>query len=282
MTNGFETSGQQNILLVGINSVEREHISSLLTHDGYTPQHSTFTWFRDNQMSDVPRLIIVDTQRRGSKVIDAVRNKLSDKLSNETKSAPPILAIVDTCLRHKEEIFNYGAADYVSCPLIMAEFSYRVEHAIHSFEQRAVISTSHSAQKNADHVEISAEHNNWSINNEHVLAIKIANYLKSMVGAKVSLNELAASMATNRNKVSRAFKNYYGMTVFDWLREQRMMRAAEMLRFTRDTVQQIADKSGYSDSNNFSTAFKRTFRLSPLQYRKVQQTKNIVHGSKET
>ncbi|WP_422624401.1 helix-turn-helix domain-containing protein [Pseudoalteromonas rubra] len=75
-------------------------------------------------------------------------------------------------------------------------------------------------------------------------------------------------MATNRNRLSRVFKSYYGATVFNWLRELRMQRAAELLCSTDNSIQEIAFSVGYSDSNNFSTAFKRCFQTSPIQFRK--------------
>ena len=277
MTNGCDASGQQEILLVGIQSAEREHISNLLVHDGYKPSYTSYSRFSEQRISARQRLIIVDTLDHGNKLIRRVRSKLCKDSDKYLKNIPPILAIVDTCLPNKQEVFNCGAADYVSCPLIMAEFCYRVEHAIHAVDWQVDASN----QQQDDFRDTDAT-KHWPIETEHILAIRTANYLRSMIDSKVSLAELASKMATNRNKLSRAFKRHYGITVFDWLREQRMMAAAEMLRFTSNTIQQIADKSGYPDSNNFSTAFKRTFHLSPLQYRKVQQTKNIVHRSKAT
>jgi AraC-like DNA-binding protein len=113
-----------------------------------------------------------------------------------------------------------------------------------------------------------------------LLAKKTAHYLKSELASEITLNDLARKMATNRNKLSSAFKTCFGTTVFNWLKEQRMLYAAELLISTSQTILQIAEKVGYPDSNNFSTAFKRLFQLSPMQYRKMQKTKIFVREAK--
>lgn len=108
------------------------------------------------------------------------------------------------------------------------------------------------------------------------LADKCAEYLKTKLGDRIRLNELTREMVTNRNKISRAFKMRFGMTVFDWLREQRMMHALELLETTSLSIMQVAEKVGYPDANNFSTAFRRSMHMSPMQYRKKQKTNNDI------
>lgn len=104
-----------------------------------------------------------------------------------------------------------------------------------------------------------------------LLAEKSADYLKTNLENRINLNDLTNQMFTNRNKLSKAFKNYYGMTVFSWLREQRILYAMELLKTTSLTIMQIAEKVGYPDSNNFSTAFRRKINMSPRQYRKFHK-----------
>lgn len=114
-----------------------------------------------------------------------------------------------------------------------------------------------------------------------ILAERTSIYLKRNISKNLSLNDIARAMATNRNKLSRVFKVYFGMTVFCWLREQRMILAANMLRNTAESIQEVSYSVGYPDSNNFSTAFKRAYCFSPLQYRKVHKSNRSVPYSKE-
>ncbi|MDP5215431.1 helix-turn-helix transcriptional regulator [Pseudoalteromonas tunicata] len=87
----------------------------------------------------------------------------------------------------------------------------------------------------------------------------------------MNLDVLTRNVGTNRNKLNNLFKFYYGISVFDWLREQRMKKAAELLDKTSLNIMQISERVGYPDSNNFSTAFKRFYQLSPRQYRQKEK-----------
>jgi AraC-like DNA-binding protein len=57
--------------------------------------------------------------------------------------------------------------------------------------------------------------------------------------------------------------------VFAWLYEKRMSLAQTLLKTTTLSILQVGDLVGYPDSNNFSTAFKREYQLSPRQYRRT-------------
>lgn len=115
------------------------------------------------------------------------------------------------------------------------------------------------------------------------LAEKSAAYLLSEMANDISISTLIRHMGTNRNKLSFAFKTHYGATPLNWIREQRMLHAAQLLTSTDQTILAISHAVGYPDSNNFSTAFRRKYQLSPVQYRQKQkshQTKNTMQRAK--
>ncbi len=45
--------------------------------------------------------------------------------------------------------------------------------------------------------------------------------------------------------------------------------ASRLLKDTNTQVQEIAYKLGYNDASHFARAFRRTVRISPLEYRKA-------------
>lgn len=59
-----------------------------------------------------------------------------------------------------------------------------------------------------------------------------------------------------------------GETISDSLSKIRLNRAADMLKTTPYSVTEIAVRCGFSDSNYFSTTFRRRFGVSPREYRK--------------
>lgn len=101
----------------------------------------------------------------------------------------------------------------------------------------------------------------------------------------VNLSQVVSKMATNRNKLSLAFKTYYGATPLNWLKQQRMEKASQLLINTQQSIAEITDFVGYKDSNHFSTAFKQHHGLSPKQYRTqyaIAKKEMGYRGKKET
>ncbi len=58
-----------------------------------------------------------------------------------------------------------------------------------------------------------------------------------------------------------------GVTVFEYLREERMKEACNLLIDTELEIQAVAVALGFSSGANFATAFKDRFGLSPREFR---------------
>jgi AraC-like DNA-binding protein len=84
-----------------------------------------------------------------------------------------------------------------------------------------------------------------------------------------SLHQLALMVGTNVCKLKTGFKALFGTTVFEYLFDYRMELACKQLLDTDRSIQEIADSIGYEYHSHFSTAFKRKFGLSPLEYRNI-------------
>jgi CheY-like chemotaxis protein len=87
-----------------------------------------------------------------------------------------------------------------------------------------------------------------------------------------SLIALAHRVGTNQTRLGREFQAHLGMSIFEYLREQRLVRARALLATTDLQVQQIADAVGFKRSANFATAFKLRFGMTPREYRRRQGT----------
>lgn len=85
--------------------------------------------------------------------------------------------------------------------------------------------------------------------------------------SSISVVEMANATATSRSSLSRRLKNLTGITPADLLREARIKRASQLLKFTRRSINDIAYSCGYSDPKYFSKSFKTSMGLSPSEYR---------------
>jgi DNA-binding response OmpR family regulator len=82
------------------------------------------------------------------------------------------------------------------------------------------------------------------------------------------LTELAHRVGTNQARLGRAFQTHLGMSTFEYLREQRLVRAQELLAATNRPIQQIADVIGFKRAGDFATAFRQRFGVTPREYRR--------------
>ena len=86
-----------------------------------------------------------------------------------------------------------------------------------------------------------------------------------------SLHSLAERLGTNTSKLKVIFPKYHGETLFVFSRRIRMEKAKELLQTTNYTIQTIAETVGYTEGNNFQTAFKTVMGYTPGAYRKQFQ-----------
>lgn len=114
---------------------------------------------------------------------------------------------------------------------------------------------------------------------EGKLVTKTCLFLESNLSALHSLDSIAMAMGTNRSKLAYSFKIETGSTVFEWLRKARLEKARQLLVTTTMSIQDISFEVGYDKPCNFSTAYKRNFKVSPRDTRKLTQQKKIITNS---
>jgi AraC family transcriptional regulator, transcriptional activator of the genes for pyochelin and ferripyochelin receptors len=78
-----------------------------------------------------------------------------------------------------------------------------------------------------------------------------------------TLLALARQVGLNDCSLKRGFKQVYGTTVFGYLHQHRMEQARSLLLDHQWSVTEVARKVGYKNLCAFSTAFRKTFGVSP-------------------
>lgn len=94
-------------------------------------------------------------------------------------------------------------------------------------------------------------------------------YVRQHLGEPLSLRTVAAALGCNGSYFSALFKKETGQTLTEFILQERMRLAANLLLTTRLQVQTIAQYCGYLDVNYFCRAFRQTAGCSPSTYRKT-------------
>lgn len=83
-----------------------------------------------------------------------------------------------------------------------------------------------------------------------------------------TLAELSARFDLPITAMKLCFKGIYGISIYAYMRDYRMRRAAVLLCESKASVSEIAGQLGYANASKFSSAFKQVMGLPPLEYRK--------------
>jgi YesN/AraC family two-component response regulator len=84
----------------------------------------------------------------------------------------------------------------------------------------------------------------------------------------LNINSLSGKLNIHRTTLSKVFKKKMGVSPIEYLVSIRMQKALSLLKETSFTIAEIAEQTGYSDSNYFSKAVRKTIGLSPGKFRK--------------
>lgn len=83
------------------------------------------------------------------------------------------------------------------------------------------------------------------------------------------LTEIAAQVGTHDKKLSAIFRENMGMTLFAWVREERLRKAQELLAGSSMSIEDISAEVGFASAANFATAFRERFSMTPSAYRQT-------------
>ena len=100
--------------------------------------------------------------------------------------------------------------------------------------------------------------------------VDIMNYIQSHY-ADVTLDVLADSFNLSKPYLSKYIKEKSGMTFQDAVKKSRMKKACTMLKETNQTVESIAAYVGYENVEHFNRLFKKTYEMTPVQFRRKYQ-----------
>ncbi|MDF2368039.1 helix-turn-helix domain-containing protein [Sneathiella sp.] len=94
------------------------------------------------------------------------------------------------------------------------------------------------------------------------------DYIHSHFYETLSIGALSRDVGMAASQIQRLFKQAFGKTVFEYIRTERLSLAHDGLRNKGIAIAEAAYVAGYSNTANFSTAFKRQFGKTPKQARR--------------
>ena len=111
-------------------------------------------------------------------------------------------------------------------------------------------------------------------NNQDNLGQRLATYFeeaKPYLNPNLKIDDLCIVLITNRNYLSKAISNKFGMNFLNLINTYRIARAKELLldkKYEHYSIQGVAEMSGFKSSSSFYTFFKQIVGVTPSDFRK--------------
>lgn len=110
-------------------------------------------------------------------------------------------------------------------------------------------------------------------NGMSLIGQRLEEYIREkelFLNAKLSLNDLATEMGTNRSYLSNCLNNELGVTFYDYINSFRLERAKALLGDAtfEGSIEETALLSGFNSVSTFRRSFQKKYGCTPSQYRK--------------
>lgn len=98
--------------------------------------------------------------------------------------------------------------------------------------------------------------------------INLQKYIQKNIQKRFTSLELARELKMNNDYFSRQFKKSFKLSPREFIKQERIRRAASMLLETNMNISEISQFLGYNDIYQFSQQFKKIIGKSPNNFRK--------------
>lgn len=92
---------------------------------------------------------------------------------------------------------------------------------------------------------------------------RVRDYVLENLDKSLTIEEIAGEVGASVSSVQRHFKEHFQMTVFEFIRRERLAQACASLEREGVTIAQAAYSAGYADPSNFTVAFKKVYGVPP-------------------
>ncbi len=98
--------------------------------------------------------------------------------------------------------------------------------------------------------------------------MQIIDYINSHLDQNISLEHISTRFFVSKNTLCKRFRSVMNCSLLEYTSGARLSAAKNLLLTTSMSMEEIAERCGYSSANYFGVAFKKQVGLSPMNYRK--------------
>lgn len=111
-----------------------------------------------------------------------------------------------------------------------------------------------------------------NMSQEHEIVRKTKQYVHAHLSSDLKVLEVSRQLGVNPDYLSHLFRIETGIRYIDYVNHARIEKACERIRVSNDKVYEIAEQTGFENTNYFIRVFKKHTGYTPLDYRKNRET----------
>ena len=203
-----------------------------------------------------------------------------------TAQIPIIFVTASSALKDRLVGFRLGGADYVSKPYNAAELIARIRaHLGRTGRSLATLDGPREGADTSAPWDRGTVHEEFGLSNsapvgpastrERLIVEASVRYLSERLNSPPSRKQLARQMGVNEKRINLAFREHLGVSVTDFVRNERITRAKAMLADSALSIAEIGECLGFSSAANFASAFRRQIGYPPGQFRRHAATRTV-------
>lgn len=165
------------------------------------------------------------------------------------------------------EALEKGADAYITKPFNSKILEKTISNLIQSREKLKNTYSGHQQQHNEqlDKIEIESP-------DEKLMARIMRVINNNMSNPSLTAEMIASQVGTSRVHLNRKLKELTNQTTREFIKNCRLKQAATLLSEKKQSIAEVAELTGFANPNNFSTAFKEQFGVSPSAYKEHLET----------
>lgn len=107
-----------------------------------------------------------------------------------------------------------------------------------------------------------------SFSTDNEVIVKVLKYISQNYMYRISVSDLVELVPVSRRVLEMLFRQETGQSMLQYINKFRMSRFAHLLINSNEPINNLSSMVGFDDPSNIARVFRRTFGLTPREYRK--------------
>ncbi|MDO5423165.1 MAG: response regulator [Eubacteriales bacterium] len=193
--------------------------------------------------------------------------ELLEVVRKSNREMPCIFLTCHASFEFAQEAIRLGCKDYILKPApyeLIEEKLKKVCEELNETRRVKEQARYFSGEKEEETTE--TERRNWSPGE---IVEQVESYiLAHLKDSDLLVTDIADKLHLNKDYLNRVFKKAHGISISQYLIQERMKLAGILLEDEKNSVNLVAEKVGYNNYPYFASSFKRYYGCTPSQYQK--------------